>query len=170
MAFFKLTSFKNAALPNTRILKTFFTLTLKCGTYALILTFFLALHFLFVSALVLFLVFRKPSLSSLCIVSSFRDLFLKTFFTLTLKRATYAFIILSSWHFTFSLFLLSCFFSSSEEYETRDIWTARKQQRYHALNHGDHKSPSISEWRSQGWPIKAIPRAWNVANLKLYFS
>ena len=32
------------------------------------------------------------------------------------------------------------------------------------------RSPPISEWRSQGWPVKAIPWAWNVANLKLYFN
>ena len=32
------------------------------------------------------------------------------------------------------------------------------------------RSPPISEWRSQGWPVKAIRWAWNVANLKLYFS
>jgi len=57
---------KNDTLPNSHILKTFFTLTLKCATYAFILAFFLTLRFLSVYALVLPLFFCKPSLSSSC--------------------------------------------------------------------------------------------------------
>ena len=37
--------FKNAILPNGRILKTFFTLTLKCATYAFLLPFFSSASF-----------------------------------------------------------------------------------------------------------------------------
>ena len=68
--------FKNTDLPNSHILKTFFTLTLKRTT----LTFsYLLSSWRFVFSLFLFvlpLVFCESSFSSLCIVSSFRSLFL----------------------------------------------------------------------------------------------
>jgi len=44
VAFFKLISFTNKTITNSRILKSFFTLILKRATYAFILSFFLALR------------------------------------------------------------------------------------------------------------------------------
>ena len=61
-------------------------------------------------------------------------------------------------------------FWCNEEHEARStrIWRERGPQ--FAANHEDHKSPPNDKRRSQGWPVEAIPRAWNVANLKLYFN
>jgi len=97
--------FKNVALPNSRILKTFFTLTLKHATYAFILVFFLALRFLSVSALVLPLFFCDPSLSSLChckfVSSSLCSLPLVYIFFF---RFSYLFVFLLERHHCFIFF------------------------------------------------------------------
>ena len=110
--------FKNAAITNSRILKSIFTLILKRATYAFILSFFLALHVFSLFLLWCSSLLLRVSLCSLTIVSSFRfALFLLHQWFINFFRFTYLFVFLHwrrvLWCFIFSFVYALVLFSFS---------------------------------------------------------